>query len=85
VGPKLDWDHLLTRVGGDVQLLKGILELFTWAAPHKAAELPMSLRRELNLSTPQTVDPEEERRRVRLLDSRGWFAAFHPEDQPLEV
>jgi hypothetical protein len=85
VGPRLDWDHLLMRVGNDVQLLKGILELFTWAAPHRAAELPMSLRRELQLSKPQDADVEEEKRRVRLLDSRGWFAAFHPEDKPLEV
>lgn len=85
VGPKLDWDHLLSRVGNDVQLLKGILELFTWAAPHRAAELPMNLRRELQLSAPQPADVEETRRRVRLLDSRGWFAAFHPQDQPLEV
>jgi hypothetical protein len=85
VGPKLDWDHLLTRIGNDVQLLKGILELFTWVAPHRASELPISLRRELQLSTPQAVDPEEERRRVRLLDSRGWFAAYNPKDKPMEV
>jgi len=84
-GPRLDWDHLLGRLGADAQLLKALLELFTWLAPNRAAELPHNLRRELQLSSPPRIAPEEEQRRVRLLDSRAWFAAYHPKDQPVEI
>src|SRR3954447_9809764 len=84
-GAQLDWDHLLGRLGPDTQLLKGLLELFTWLAPNKAATFPASLRRELQLSSPQPIEAKEEQRRVRLLDSRAWFAAYLPKDQPVEI
>lgn len=85
VGPNLDWDHVITRLGKDTGLLKGLLEVFTWVAPNRAGELPQNLRRELQLSEPARTDEQEEQTRVRLLDTRAWFAGYQPKDKPLEV
>src|SRR4051794_10534791 len=39
-GPTLDWDHLLKRVGVDRPLIRGVLSVFSWVSPSRAAEIP---------------------------------------------
>jgi len=74
VGPTLDWEHLLGRVGEDAPLLSGLLSVFTWLCPGRAQELPSWLWKRLRLPDPPNPAPEVDRRRVNLLDSRPWFS-----------
>lgn len=86
VGPELDWKHVLMRLGPEKPLLGGLLQVFNWVAPWKAVELPEWLRNEFCLTRPSAeelaLDPH---RRIDLLDSRPWFAAFQPTNQPMAV
>jgi hypothetical protein len=82
---ELDWQRVLEHVRDDLPVLRAILTLFAWLCPTRATELPGSLKRRLNLAPSQPVAREEEDRRIRLLDSRHWFAARLPEDQVLEI
>jgi hypothetical protein len=84
VGSELDWEHLLARLEEDRPLLKGLLTVYGWLCPEQARELPQSLRAELDLPEPELA-VERKRDHVRLLDTRGWFAALLPKNKPLEV
>ena len=84
VGPRIDWDHLLDRLEEDRPLLKGLLTVYDWLCPDQARELPQSLREELDLPELEVPEPKT-RDHIRLLDTRGWFAAILPKDKPLEV
>jgi len=84
VGPQLDWEHLLERLEEDWPLLKGLLTVYGWICPEQAGELPESLREELDLPEPE-IPLEQKRDHIRLLDTRGWFAALLPKNKPLEV
>jgi len=84
VGRELDWEHLLERLEEDRPLLKGLLTVYAWLCPEEARELPQWLRDELEL--PELETPIKRRRdHIRLLDTRGWFAALLPKNKPLEV
>jgi hypothetical protein len=83
-GHQLDWDHLLGRVEEDWPLLKGLLTVYIWLCPDQARELPRWLCEELDLVEPE-IPIEKKRDHVRLLDTRGWFAAILPKNKPLEV
>jgi len=84
VGPQLDWEHLLARLEEDRPLLKGLLTVYGWLCGEQARELPKWLRNELDL--PELEQPLSRKRdHVRLLDTRGWFAALLPKNKPLEV
>lgn len=73
-GPYLDWNHLLHRVAEDAPLLKGVLAMFSWISPEKAASIPPMVWRTLNLPFPEKGhDPEGRPARPDLLDSRPWF------------
>ena len=85
VGPQIDWDRVLRRLEDDVPVLRALLTLFGWLSPSRWAKLPQKIREQLGLHQPQDVSPEEEQARIRLLDSRAWFAALQPRDRPLEV
>ncbi len=85
VGPQIEWSHLLERVGSDIPLLQAALTVFTWLCPKRAAALPPRLRQKLCLSKPEKDARECEPDRIRLLDSRNWFAAYQPKDKYLEV
>ena len=81
----VDWDRLVRRMGRDVSLLQAALVIFNWMCPGRAAELPAGLRERFALPTIETTDPGGmEHRRVRLFDSRPWFAPLEPTDRPLE-
>jgi len=66
-------------------VLKSLLTLFSWVCPNRAALIPASVREDFELSESPAVSAEEEQRRVKLLDSRGWFAPLHPKHLPLQV
>ena len=84
VAPRMDWDHLLRRVEDDLLLLKGLLNVYGWLCPARAREVPHRLRTTLGLEDPKP-GAAGKRDRVRLLDSRAWFAATLAEGRPLEV
>lgn len=81
----LDWPWLMERMGRDLPLLHSALALFNWMCPGRARELPLPLRERFALAE---IDSEDlnamEARRVRLLDSRPWFALHQPIDRALE-
>jgi hypothetical protein len=82
VGTRINWVHLLARLEEDWPLLKGVLTVYGWLCPKQAQRLPESLRKKLKLPRPQ---PLRKRNHIRLLDTRGWFAAILPKDKPLEI
>lgn len=83
--PRLDWAYLVQRMGRDAALLQGVLAVFNWLCPDRAEVMPPWLRTKFALHADPVADPiEAERRRVRLFDSRPWFALHQPLDQPLE-
>jgi len=84
-GPSLDWDYLLRRLQDDMPLLRSILTLFDWLCPSRSAEFPPGLLERLGVIKCQPVAPEVEQARIRLLDTRAWFAAYQPKDKVLEV
>jgi hypothetical protein len=86
-GAGMDWDRLISRIEKDTPLLAGVLNLFAWVCPERAARLPARVRKRFHLPPPTQASSEETCRedRVRFLDSRGWFAANQPEDQPLQL
>ncbi len=74
VGPELDWQRLLDCLDPDERLLAGVMSVFAWLCPGRAAALPAWLWERLQLTAPQTGSaPEVDRQRVDLLDSRPWF------------
>ncbi|MDB6109376.1 MAG: hypothetical protein JWR69_1126 [Pedosphaera sp.] len=84
-GVYLDWDHLLERLGPDTPLLHAALTVFSWLAPNRAREFPDKLRKQLGLPKPEKISEREHLRRVKLLDSRAWFASLQQEGEYLEV
>jgi hypothetical protein len=82
---RIDWRRLVDRMGRDLPLLQGVLSVFNWLSPHRAELLPQWLRVQFALPA---IDVEDgaaaEERRVRLFDSRPWFALHQPVDQILE-
>jgi hypothetical protein len=84
-GPQLDWDRLLARLGDDEPILRSALTLFDWLTPSRSAQLSSSVRSRFGLGQTKQVSPEEERARIRLLDSRAWFASLQPKDRVLEI
>src|SRR5258706_10269900 len=85
VGPWLDWDHLLERLANDLPVLRAALTFFGWLSPGRAAQIPENIRQRLGLPDDEQISPEEEESRIRLLDTRAWFAALQPKDKVLEV
>jgi hypothetical protein len=73
-GPVLDWNQLFRRVAEDLPLLKGLLSVFSWVSPLRAALIPAWVWEKLELCHPQPVNEGEGwLSRPDLLDSRPWF------------
>jgi hypothetical protein len=70
---KLNWRHLLDRLGEDAPLLYSVLTIFRWMCPNLAQELPAWLWRELEKQYPKSLAPDDCGRRAELLDRRSWF------------
>lgn len=83
-GPKLDWSHLLARLEEDTALLKALLQVYGWLCPNRIQQLPETLWQQLGICRPERGQ-KQKRNHIRLLDSRGWFAALQPPDRKLEV
>ncbi|HYP16986.1 MAG TPA: nucleotidyltransferase family protein [Opitutus sp.] len=82
---RISWPWLVERMGRDLPLLHAALAIFNWMCPGRAQTLPAWLRKQFalpNIAVDDTAAVEE--RRVRLFDSRPWFAPHQPVDQPLE-
>jgi hypothetical protein len=86
VGEWLDWRMLVDRMGRDLGLLHGVVAVFNWMCPERARSLPGWVRERFALeAAPAATDPRAmEERRVRLFDSRPWFAPNLPMDRVLE-
>jgi hypothetical protein len=84
-GESIDWPWLVHRMGRDLPLLHAALAIFNWMSPHRATVLPGWLRQQLALPDFERDDAAAaEERRVRLFDSRPWFAPHQPLDKPME-
>lgn len=81
----IDWSWLVRRMGRDLPLLHAALAIFNWMCPGRSRCIPDWLRQQFALPLLAADDPTcSEERRVRLFDSRPWFAMHQPADQPLE-
>ena len=82
---QISWPWLVERMGRDLPLLHAALAIFNWMCPGRAHALPGWLRKQFALPRVETDDFKlTEERRVRLFDSRPWFALHEPTDRPLE-
>jgi hypothetical protein len=84
IGTQIDWNRLIARLGPDVPLLQAVLSVYSWLCPAQARKLPQALWRKVNLrpsECPEFVRDD----RIRLLDTRAWFAALHPKAKKLDV
>ena len=67
---KLDWDHLVRRIGDDGPLLGAVLTIFRWLCPEKADLVPRHVWENL---VHQCTDARGGIPRPDLLDTRPWF------------
>jgi hypothetical protein len=81
-GAEIDWSHLARRLDQDEPLLRSLLTLYGWLSPQSASKLPRSLWQSC---PPRIVSPQQALRRIRLLDSRAWFAATQTANRKLEI
>jgi len=81
----LDWDHLIWRLGQDLPLLKGLLSVYGWLCPQSVLELPQDLWTRLQMPAPSAEQEPPKYDRIRLMDSRCWFAALTEPGERLEV
>ncbi len=84
-GGDLDWEHLLWRLQDDLPLLKGLLTVYGWLCPVEVLRLPQNLWSRIGLPQPTPATSAPSRNRIRLLDSRCWFAALKPPGEKLDV
>lgn len=74
---RVDWDRLLARVDGDAALLGGVLSVFRWLCPERAAAIPGRVWEPCGLLARTNPMPEpvceNGRQRAFLLDTRDWF------------
>jgi hypothetical protein len=85
-GDHLDWNHVIARMHTELPLLTGLLHVFNWVAPAKAAQLPEWVRERFHLANITSADLNlEPRHRIELLDTRPWFASFQPADKPMQL
>ncbi len=83
VGPQMDWQRVLDRVGDDARLVGGLVSVFSWLCPAKARELPEWLWEHLGLSGPPTSSSgQPDGKRASLLSHGDWFGSS---EGPVEI
>jgi hypothetical protein len=70
---RLDWRHLLERLGPDAPILYANLGIFRWLCPEAAGSMPSWLIEHVSAVDCPGKGPEISRRRADLLDRRPWF------------
>jgi hypothetical protein len=68
VGPEIDWDRLIGRIGVDAPLLAAILTAFAWVCPRRSLDLPPWLWDRLGARRSEGTES-----RAHFLDSRPWL------------
>ena len=82
----IDWEHVIAQFGTELPLLRGLLNVFAWACPIEASQIPEKIRQRIGFDVSMPDDPGGATRdRVRLLDSRPWFSAYQPMDAPMKL
>jgi len=82
LGPRLDWERLVARLGADLPLLTAALTLFGWLAPRRAARIPSSAWSATGARRPEPAPgPDVTGTRADLLDSRPWFRGARSGDR----
>jgi hypothetical protein len=82
----IDWEHVIDRFGSELLLLRGLLNVFAWACPIEASQIPEPIRKRLGVEVNMPDHPIlTQRERIRMLDSRPWFSAFQPMDAPMKI
>jgi len=77
-GAELNWDRMLQLLGNDRPLLAGLLSVFAWVCPGRAASLPASIWPKLGVNQQAggaIFSPE----RANLLDTRPWLTPMMEE------
>jgi hypothetical protein len=72
-GHDLDWDRLVRRLGDDVPLLRGVVDVFRWLCPCVALELPPELLSPNDVLQVHADQTCSDATRANLLDNRPWF------------
>jgi hypothetical protein len=73
-GDRMDWGHLLDRVGEDVPVLRGLMSVYGWMCPKRALAMPEWIWFRLGLPQPRPHEVmDEDGCRAPLLDTRDWF------------
>jgi hypothetical protein len=82
-----NWELLLEKVDEDLPLLSAITQIFSWICPEKAEHIPQSIYAKLGIRHSINKNKKEKHilSRIRLLDTRPWFAALQSKDQLLKV
>lgn len=68
----IDWDHLVDRLGDDLALLLGLLNVYCWLCPGTDLNLPPQLRAVLPVCA-QANGHTANQCRIDFLDTRPWF------------
>lgn len=86
---ELNWGLLVDIVGLDLPLLSGVMQVFNWVCPGKTRHIPAHFKELLQITNPcpseSTELPDYDLQRIRLLDSRPWFAAIQPVDRLMRI
>lgn len=85
LGDRLDYKHLIKRLDEDVPLLRALLTIYAWLCPKDVRRIPREAWDALEMPRPPARPREPKRDHIRLLDTRGWFAANHSVEEKLEV
>jgi hypothetical protein len=73
-GDQMDWAYLFDQLGDDAPVLGGVMNVLGWMCPDQVQRLPDWIWPRMGLlKPPPGLDCRENRRRVRLLDTRDWF------------
>jgi hypothetical protein len=76
IGARMDWTHMLDRVGEDVGVLGGLLSVFRWLCPQRSSELPGWVWERVGLAKqPPGAGTEADGHRAALIGHSNWFGA----------